>query len=344
MLLKRLRTACAALLAFVLAAGPALGADKPVGVYNATTGRIERVGASDTATTPALKVTGIASGTQCLQANASGTVSGTGSACGSGSGTIGGSTGSTDERLIRADGAGGATVQAGADLTLSDGGVLGFPDGVRQTFNPDGTNAGVNVGAQAGDPSAPSNGDIWYNSSANALKARANGATTILAPLDAELSALAGLTSAADKCPYFTGSGAADVVTCSSGGRTLMTNGYVTEAFCVAASDETTAITTGTAKITFRMPYAFTLTAIRASVNTAPTGSTIIIDANEAGSTILSTKLSIDASELTSTTAASAAVISDAAFADDAEVTLDFDQVGSTIAGKGVKVCFIGHQ
>lgn len=117
-----------------------------------------------------------------------------------------------------------------------------------------------------------------------------------------------------------------------------------TESIIIACSDETTAITTGTAKVTFRMPYAFTLTAVRASVTTAPTGSTIIIDINESGSTILSTKLSIDASEKTSTTAASAAVISDTALADDAEITIDFDQVGSTIAGTGVKVYLIGHQ
>jgi hypothetical protein len=86
------------------------------------------------------------------------------------------------------------------------------------------------------------------------------------------------------------------------------------------------------------MPYAGTLLAVRASVNTAPTGSTLIVDINEAGSTILSTKLSIDASETTSTTAAVPAVISDSALADDAEITIDIDQVGSTIAGKGLKV------
>lgn len=120
--------------------------------------------------------------------------------------------------------------------------------------------------------------------------------------------------------------------------------GTPTECFIIACSDETTAITTGTAKATFRMPYAFTLTAVRASVTTAPTGSTIVIDINEGGSSILSTKLSIDASEKTSTTAASAAVISDASLASDAEITIDFDQVGSTIAGAGVKVYLIGAQ
>jgi len=116
------------------------------------------------------------------------------------------------------------------------------------------------------------------------------------------------------------------------------------ESIIIACSDETTNITTGTAKVTFRMPYAFTLTGVRASVNTAPTGSTIIIDINENGTTILSTKLSIDAGEETSTTAASAAVISDASLADDAEITIDFDQVGSSTPGKGVKVTLLGSR
>jgi hypothetical protein len=110
----------------------------------------------------------------------------------------------------------------------------------------------------------------------------------------------------------------------------------------IACSDETSNLTTGTAKVTFRMPYAMTLSSVRASVNTAPTGSTLIVDINEGGSTILSTKLSIDASELTSTTAASAAVISDTGLADDAEITIDIDQIGSTIAGKGLKVVLKG--
>jgi hypothetical protein len=113
---------------------------------------------------------------------------------------------------------------------------------------------------------------------------------------------------------------------------------YAQDWFVIAASDESTNLTTGTNKVYFRMPYAATLLAVRATVNTAPTGSTLIVDINEAGTSLLSTKLSIDASEKTSTTAATAAVISDSALADDAEMTIDIDQVGSTVAGKGLKV------
>lgn len=110
----------------------------------------------------------------------------------------------------------------------------------------------------------------------------------------------------------------------------------------LACSDETTALTAGTAKVTFRTPCAITLTAVRASVTTAPTGSILIVDINEAGTSILSTKLSIDVSEKTSTTAATPPVISDTALADDAEMTIDIDQIGSTIAGAGLKVTLIG--
>ncbi len=116
-----------------------------------------------------------------------------------------------------------------------------------------------------------------------------------------------------------------------------------TECVVIAVSDETTALTTGTAKVTFRMPYAFTLSDVRASVTTAPTGGTLLtVDVNEAGTTILSTKLTFDASEKTTTTAATPRVISDSSLADDAEMTIDIDAVGSTIAGAGLKVYLIG--
>lgn len=115
-----------------------------------------------------------------------------------------------------------------------------------------------------------------------------------------------------------------------------------TQAIIIAVGDESTALTTGTSKVKFRMPYAFTLTGVRSSVNTAPTGANLIVDINEGGSTILSTELSIDATETTSTTSATPAVISDAALADDAEISIDIDQIGSTIAGAGLKVALIG--
>ena len=114
------------------------------------------------------------------------------------------------------------------------------------------------------------------------------------------------------------------------------------ESIILAASDETTALTTGTSKVTFRMPYAFTVSSVRASLTTAQTsGSIFTVDINEGGTTILSTKLTIDNTEKTSTTATTPAVISDTALADDAEITIDIDQIGDGTA-KGLKVALIG--
>jgi hypothetical protein len=110
----------------------------------------------------------------------------------------------------------------------------------------------------------------------------------------------------------------------------------------VAASDETTALTTGTAKITFRMPKAVTLTSVRASLTTAQaSGNIFTVDINEGGTSILSTKLTIDNTEKTSSTAATPPVISDTALSDDAEITIDIDQIGNGTA-TGLKVILIG--
>jgi hypothetical protein len=114
------------------------------------------------------------------------------------------------------------------------------------------------------------------------------------------------------------------------------------EVIAVAISDETTAITTGTAKVTFRMPFAMTVTSVRASLSTASTSGNPTFDINEGGTSILSTKLSIDANEKTSTTAATPPVISDSALADDAEITIDIDTAGT--GAKGAKVYLIGRR
>jgi hypothetical protein len=118
--------------------------------------------------------------------------------------------------------------------------------------------------------------------------------------------------------------------------------GAVAWELLVAISDEATALTAGTAKITFRMPCAVTLSAVRASLSTAQTsGSTLTFDINKGGASILSTKLTIDNTEKTSATAATPAVISDTALADDAEIAIDIDTVGDGTA-KGAKILLIG--
>jgi hypothetical protein len=108
----------------------------------------------------------------------------------------------------------------------------------------------------------------------------------------------------------------------------------------VAASDETTDITTGTAKVTFRMPSAATITAVRSNINTVSSSGIVTVDINKNGSTVLSTKLTIDVGEKTSVTAAVPAVLSTGAFASDDEITVDIDVAGT--GAKGLKIWLLG--
>lgn len=199
---------------------------------------------------------------------------------------------------------------------------------------------------------------------ANALSAREYGLTagtniTIdrSNPLAPVISAAGGgtggmsnpMTAAGDLIRGGT-DGAAERLGVGANGRVLMVAGGLPvwadlppQCIAIACSDETTALTAGAAKVTFRMPYAFTLTGIRASLTTAQVGGSLLtVDVNEGGTSILSTKLTIDNVEKTSATAATAPVISDTALADDAEITVDIDQIGDGTA-KGLKIYLIGR-
>lgn len=128
----------------------------------------------------------------------------------------------------------------------------------------------------------------------------------------------------------------------TNGDTTWTTLVKQTEVIIIALSDETTAITTGVAKVTLRMPYAFTLTAVRASLTVASSSGIPTIDIKESGTTILSTKLTINVGQKTSTTATTAVVISDTALANDAEMTFNIDVSG--VGATGLKIYLIGHQ
>ena len=110
-----------------------------------------------------------------------------------------------------------------------------------------------------------------------------------------------------------------------------------------AFGGEDDALVVGTGAITFQMPnFATTLTGVSVNVKTAPTGSaantpSATFDLNEGGTSVLSTKITIDAGEKTSETAATPPVISDSAIAANAIMTLDIDGIGSTVAGAGGK-------
>ena len=114
-----------------------------------------------------------------------------------------------------------------------------------------------------------------------------------------------------------------------------------------ACGDETTAIGATGQVLSFRMPFAMTLNAgilgVKGSLVTAGTGANLLtVDINEAGSTILSTKLTFDATETTSVSASTPVVISDVNLASDAIITVDIDQLDSGGVGAGLKITLLG--
>lgn len=114
------------------------------------------------------------------------------------------------------------------------------------------------------------------------------------------------------------------------------------ESLIVAISDESTVLTSGAAKLTFRFPYAFTLSDVRATLTNASSLGAVQIDVNASGASIFSTPITVDEGEKTSTTAAAPAALSDTSIADDEEITIDIDSPGS--GAKGAKVIFLGRQ
>jgi hypothetical protein len=114
------------------------------------------------------------------------------------------------------------------------------------------------------------------------------------------------------------------------------------ESYMIACSDLTTDITTGTGKAYFDMPHSMTFTNCSVSLLGAGTSTGITVDINENGTSVLSTKLTTDATETTSLTAATPYVISDADLANGARITFDFD--GVPTGAKGVIVTITGYR
>ncbi|MDY6888280.1 MAG: hypothetical protein SVV88_11675 [Pseudomonadota bacterium] len=86
---------------------------------------------------------------------------------------------------------------------------------------------------------------------------------------------------------------------------------------------------------TFRTKRAMTVEDVELHVKTAPTGAALIVDINEGGTTLFSTRPEID---ISGTTEDDNHVFSDTALAAGAEITVDIDQVGSTAAGADLTV------
>jgi hypothetical protein len=171
---------------------------------------------------------------------------------------------------------------------------------------------------------------------ANIEATNANTATITFA------SAVSGSASAVAASGFpFTGSGVVSGSFTVTGSFNLSGSSVrgLPEHMILALSDEsTTNLTTGTSRVVFRAPYAMFLYQIpRASVSQSSSSGLVTVDINENGTSILGVnKLSIDAGEKTSTTAATATTLADTSIADDAEITFDIDSAGT--GARGLKV------
>jgi hypothetical protein len=105
----------------------------------------------------------------------------------------------------------------------------------------------------------------------------------------------------------------------------------------IALSDETTALTAGNAKVTWRAPFAMNILAIRASLTVASTSGIPWFNVKKNGTSIMDGNyITIDANEKTSVTAATQANVTNGTIADDDELTFDIITAGT--GAKGAKI------
>lgn len=108
-----------------------------------------------------------------------------------------------------------------------------------------------------------------------------------------------------------------------------------------AASDETSNLVVDLVNPAYTdyIPYAISLSSILINVNVAPTGSAIEVDLKKNGTSIFSTKITIDATENTSLTAAVPYVLTGPiSFVQGDKIEAFITQIGSTVPGAGLKV------
>ena len=114
--------------------------------------------------------------------------------------------------------------------------------------------------------------------------------------------------------------------------------------YMFAASDETSDLGADatTSVYTDYIAVPITPTSVMTNVNTAPTGAKIIVDIKKNGTSIFSTLISIDTTENTSLTASVPYVLNGTeAFVQGDKIECFITQVGSAIAGAGLKVKLI---
>lgn len=164
----------------------------------------------------------------------------------------------------------------------------------------------------------------------------------------AALGVAYGGTGAATLTGLLKGNGTSAVTAITLDGTTtkyLHANGafaFLPCHFVLKVTDDATALTSGTGKAYFDAPHGFTVTAVKASLGTAQTGGAVVAaDINKNGVSILSTVLTFDNGENTTTSASTPAVIGTSAVAANDRITVDIDAIGDGTA-KGLTVTISG--
>lgn len=199
----------------------------------------------------------------------------------------------------------------------------------------------VGVTAQPLDSDLSAIAALTTTSFGRSLLAQANAAAALATlgaqPSDADLTAIAALATTSYGRSFLALADAAAA-------RTLIDAPSVAESkfetLIVALTDELTAITTTGIKVTMRMPYSMNLTAVRASLTATSSSGLPTIQIKHDAVNVLSTPITIDVLEASSTTAATPPVIANPALLDDK--VLQFDVTVTGTGAKGLKVYLIG--
>lgn len=124
----------------------------------------------------------------------------------------------------------------------------------------------------------------------------------------------------------------------SDGSGWKLARQVATQVVGLALGDLSTTITAGSSKAYWVAPYNGTFLGAFGSVLTASSSGVVTYDINVNGSTVLSTKLTIDANETSSITAATPAVFSSTTFNAGDRITLDIDTAGTGAVGPQINI------
>lgn len=128
---------------------------------------------------------------------------------------------------------------------------------------------------------------------------------------------------------FYTLAGAKGINISSPSSDIITISNVETNTTTICLSDTVSALTAGTDKQYWKAPYPFTLKAVKATLGTVSSSGVVTINIRKNGTTIFSTKLTVDATEDDSTTAATAYVFSTTSISDNDKLAFDVDTAGT---------------